>query len=136
MKELFHQINLQRKTYFDSLLTKTGLTMIELELLSFLDECPDSNTFTEIQRSKDYAKSHLSSAIGHLVEKGYVERRGAENNKKVQFLFLTEKSVDIVEEYDRCATQFRRVAFDGITQEEKELFLTVLHKMRNNLKEN
>lgn len=135
LKELFHSVSLKRKLYFTELLEETELNLMEIEVLVFLKCSPENNTFTEIMKSKDYAKSYISKAITNLVEKEYLMKEASPGNRKVYRLYLLEKSQDIIEEYDRCVEQFRRYAFAGISEEELQIFERVMKQMANNLAE-
>ncbi|MFI3177403.1 MAG: MarR family winged helix-turn-helix transcriptional regulator [Eubacteriales bacterium] len=133
MKERFHSINLKRKQYFNSIIDQYGLNLMEIEILGFLSEEPDSNTFTDIMRAKDYAKSHISTAITNLVNSNYIEKCCCDNNKKVQQLFLLERSGPIIDAYNRCVNEFHKNAFTGLTSQELEVFNQVIDKINDNL---
>lgn len=132
-REYFHSISLKRRGYFDPVLEQYGLTMLQLEILVSLHEEPNSNTFTDIMKAKDYAKSHISTAINHLVEEGYIVRKPSATNKKVYYLYLLEKSHPLVTAYGDCIQRFQADAFAGITEEELALYEKILIKMRHNL---
>lgn len=133
MKEQFHSISLKRKQYFNEMIEQHGLNLMEIEILAFLSKQPDSNTFTDIMRAKDYAKSHVSTVITRLVTGGYIEKRCVGNNKKVQQLFLLDRSAPIIAEYNRCVKTFQGVAFAGLTERQLAMFEQVINKMNDNL---
>lgn len=133
MKEQFHAISMKRKQYFNDVIEKYGLNLMEIEILGFLSEQPQSNTFTDIMKAKDYAKSHISTAITNLVKRGYIEKRSTGSNKKVHQLFLLEQSQAIVEEYHHCAQAFQKDAFVGIKTSEMKAFEQVIGKINANL---
>lgn len=135
LKELFHSVTLKRKLYFAELLEETELNLMEIEVLVFLKCSPENNTFTEIMKSKDYAKSYISKAITNLVEKGYLSKQASPDNKKVYRLYLLDKSQDIVKKYDTCVEQFRMYAFAGISEEELQVFENVMIQISNNIAE-
>ncbi|WP_409967492.1 winged helix DNA-binding protein [Bengtsoniella intestinalis] len=133
-REVFHRINIKRKEYFNELLDVYDLTFMELEILAFLDGEPDSNTFTQIMKAKDYAKSHVSTAINHLANCGYLEKIGASTNKKVYRLHLLEKSAPVLQGYYLCVQAFQTQAFAGITDADLQLFNQVIHQINQNLR--
>ncbi len=133
IKENFHIIALKRKTYFDTLIQDSDLNMMEIEILYFLHAYPSSNTFTKIQESRDYAKSHVSMAISNLVKKQYIKKEYAPNNKKIFHLFLQDKSNWIIEEFDKCKNTFYKDVFTGIKKEHQEIFIQVIETMTSNL---
>ncbi|WP_249029031.1 MarR family winged helix-turn-helix transcriptional regulator [Tannockella kyphosi] len=135
LRETTHFINLKRKNYFNGLLEQTGLNLIELDILVFLSEFPENNTFTEIMKSKDYAKSYVSKAITNLVNNGYLLKEGSLSNKKVYNLFLLEKGEPIILLYHQCLEEFRNKAFLGIKDEEQKIFENVIQQISNNLED-
>lgn len=135
IRESFHEMNLKRKLFFDEFLEDSELNIMEIEILVFLNEYPDSNTFTEIMRSKGYAKSYVSKAISNLVEKEYISKQSIERNKKSFRLYLLPKSGAIIEGYETCVKAFKDVAFANISEEELEAFEMVIHKIVTNLTE-
>lgn len=132
-KKLFHQIELKRKNYFGNLVKETNLSMFELEILDFINRCPESNTFTEILNLKEYSKSHISTSITKLLNEGYIEKEQREGNKKVVYLKLLAKSERVIEKYNESAKNFRKVAFEDISNEEVDAFLNILTKISLNL---
>ncbi len=135
LKETFHEVSLKRRMYFDRMIEETELNLMEIEILVFLSQHPESNTFTEIMNSKGYAKSYISKAISNLVKSEYITKESTANNKKVYRLYLLEKSQDIVEAYFRCVTQFRSDAFQNVSDEERIVFENVINKILENLTE-
>lgn len=133
IKDSFHMINMKRRNFFEELLEKNDLNFMEVEIVVFLNDVPESNTFTDIMKSKDYAKSHISVAISRLVEKEYIKKESLPNNKKTYKLFLLEKSKPIVDEYNICVEEFRKCAFSGVTDEEYKIFERVIWRMSQNL---
>lgn len=134
IREVFHYVSLKRKIYFDKFMEETELNLMEIEIIIFLYENPRNNTFTEIMKSKGYAKSYVSKAISNLVEKQYITKQGIEQNKKIYKLFLLDKSKKIVDEYMKCVDAFRKDAFVDISDEELEIFEKVMKKISDNLK--
>ncbi|MFI3208814.1 MAG: MarR family winged helix-turn-helix transcriptional regulator [Eubacteriales bacterium] len=133
LKESFHDVNIKRKMYFDMFIEESELNLMEIEILVFLYQFPENNTFTEVMKSKGYAKSYISKAINHLVEIEYMSKQPSDTNKKVYNLFLLDKSESIVMEYNRCLQRFRTDAFAGIMEEEFQVFERVIGKISENL---
>lgn len=134
--EMFHSINVRRKTYFDSLLLENDLRLLEVEILILLSKSPENNTFTEILNLKDYAKSYVSSAISNLVSLGYIEKCSSKSNKKVYNLFLLEKSKPIISLYNECSKNFFDDAFLDINEQELDIFNDVISQILTNLTKN
>ncbi len=133
MQELFHGISQKRKNYFSPMLEQYDLNLIEIEILVFLVQHPDSNTFTQIMQAKDYAKSHISNAVNRLVEGGYLERQGVPHNKKIHQLYPLIQSDQLVTQYHQCIQRFHADAFDNIDPVDIETFCKVINQMSQNL---
>lgn len=133
IKELFHNININRKSYFDGMLKEFNITLIEVEILAFVHDFPQNNTFTDIFSSKDYTKSHISTAITRLIEKEYLIREKSTENKKIYYLKLLKKSNPIIEEYKKCVETFEQDALNDITPIELDACIQLLQKIENNL---
>lgn len=132
-KELFHNIILQRKVYFEPLLKEFDLSLIDIEILAFIHEYPKNNTFTDILISKEYSKSHISSSISKLIQREYLIRENSPTNKKVYYLKLIDKSNFIIDEYYRYVGIFQKDALESITQDEIDNFNRLLEKIYHNL---
>lgn len=132
-KELFHNITLKRKKYFEKLLLDYELYIIDLEVLYFIYLNPSINTFSSLLASKEYTKSHLSTAINRLIEKQYLSKELSSTNKKVYYLKLEDKSKKIIDEYEICSKKFKSVCHKNITKEEYDAYLAVLIKISQNL---
>lgn len=133
LKESFHEVDLKRKLFFDYYLSESELNLMEIEILVFLNDYPESNRFTDVMKSKGYAKSYVSKAITNLTEKQYIRKELSSTNKKVYNLILEEKSTEIIYEYKRCILLFRDKAFDNISEEELVVFESVLNKILHNM---
>lgn len=133
LHEVAHGISLKRKEYFNDIIEKTKLTFMELEILFYLNEYPENNTFTEVKKSKDYSKSHVSTSITNLIKKGYITREVSENNKKIHYLKLTNLSVPIIIEYKKNLEIFQNDAFKNISKQELENFYILLNRISTNL---
>ncbi len=133
LKEISHNTMIKRRNFFAPLLEEVGLNLMDVELLCFLKKYPDSNTFTKIQQSKDYAKSHVSTAISDLVEGGYICKEHMQGNKKIYYLKLLPKSEDVIAKFEIHSKRLSEITFKGIPQSEIDIFISVAKKMNENL---
>lgn len=135
LKEQIRKIELKRKNYFNELIEKTDLNLMQLEIMVSLYEFPEQNTFTEIMKSKDYAKSFVSTAINNLVKRGYVKKLPQPCNKKVFTLALESNCEEIIQAYYKCVESFQADAAKGISEEKFQVFKDILIEVANNLTE-
>lgn len=67
---------------------KYDLTQMEYDILMFLHDNPQYNTAAEIVKIRRSTKSHVSTSLRMLEEKGLIEKRQSEDNKSTLLLFF------------------------------------------------
>ena len=77
---------------------KYNLTQMEYDILMFLHNNPQYNTAAEIVKIRRSTKSHVSTSLRMLEEKGLIEKRQSEDNKKYIAIILLDKAKTIVNE--------------------------------------
>ena len=85
------------------------LTQMEYDILMFLHNNPQHNTAADIVKIRKSTKSHVSTSLKNLENKGLVERIQSKDNKK---------HIEIV--------------LSGLTEEEKHMCIDVFDKICNN----
>ena len=85
------------------------LTQMEYDILMFLHNNPQHNTAADIVKIRKSTKSHVSTSLKNLENKGLVERIQSKDNKK--------HIEDVL---------------SGLTEEEKHMCIDVFDKICNN----
>lgn len=65
-----------------------------------------------------------------LIDKGFVERKRSETDRRIVFLNITKRGLDLLEEIDKCTAPKHMEFMNRITEEEAKMFSDVLDKMR------
>ncbi len=112
-----------------------GLTQMEYDILMFLYNNPQQNTAAEIVKVRKSTKSHVSTSLKKLENKGLVEKIQSENNKKHIEIVLLDKAKLIVEAGANVQKQFVQNVLSGLTEEEKHICIYVFDKICNNAEE-
>ena len=60
-----------------------GLTQIEYDILMFLHNNPQHNTAAEIVKIRKSTKSHVSTSLKALENKGFIRKIQSEDNKSI-----------------------------------------------------
>ena len=68
------------------------LSKMEYDILMFLHNNPQNNTAAEIVKIRKSTKSHVSTSLKTLENKGLVERKQSKENKKHIEIFLLDKA--------------------------------------------
>ncbi len=112
-----------------------GLTQMEYDILMFLHNDPQHNTAAEIVKVRKSTKSHVSTSLKKLEEKGLVERIQSKDNKKHIEIVLLDKAELIVEAGINAQKRFAQNVLSGLTEEEKCMCINVFDKICNNAEE-
>ena len=112
-----------------------GLTQMEYDILMFLHNNPHHNTAAEILKIRKSTKSHVSTSLKKLENKGFIERIQSEDNKKHIEIVLLDKAELIVEAGINVQKQFAQNVLSGLTEEETHMCIKVFNKICNNAEE-
>ena len=87
----------------------------------------------DVEREFRIRRSTATVMLQSLEQKGYLIRVASTEDARLKRILLTEKAIEhhnLIEEQIR---NFNRELEDGITEEEKQIFLAILDKMMQNL---
>ena len=108
------------------------LTQMEYDILMFLHNNPQHNTAADIVKIRKSTKSHVSTSLKNLENKGLVERIQSKDNKKHIEIVLLDKAEVIVKAGINAQKQFAKDVLSGLTEEEKHMCIDVFDKICNN----
>lgn len=111
------------------------LTQMEYDILMFLHNNPQLNTAAEIVKIRKSTKSHVSTSLKKLENRGFVKRIQSEDNKKHIEIVLLDKAELIVEAGINAQKQFARNVLSGLTEEEKRICINIFDKICCNAEE-
>lgn len=132
-------------TLYYELLTKSvcdkyDLKQMEYDTLMFLYYYPQFNTAADIVKIRKSTKSHVSTSLKVLEEKGLIEKKQNRQNKKCIEIFILDKARAIIDDGIGIQKKFMWDIFNGISKEEMDTFRIVFDKICKNadgyLKEN
>ena len=113
-------------------LKETGLKIGQPKVLDYLKEHDGSNQ-KEIARACFLEAGSLTSILNRMEEKGLVERRMLNGNRRSFHVFLTENGKKNQELVEEMFAEIEKDALDGISSEEFETFMEVYRKIYGNL---
>ncbi len=133
---------LTKKIYDHTMNPLCGLyhiTRMELDIMLFLANNPDYDTATDIIEQKRFTKSHVSSSLKTLEEKGYLERAFRSGNRKTVHLKLLPASESIVAAGQKAQNQVFEKIFAGFSPQEiaalEKISAKISMNIQNSLKE-
>ena len=126
-------------SYYELLSSKVcdqyELTQMEYDIIMFLHNNPHHNTAAEIVRIRKSTKSHVSSSLKKLENKGLIKRKQSKDNKKHIEIVLLDDAALIVDAGLNAQKQFAQNVLRGLTEEEKHVCMNVFDKICNNAEE-
>ncbi len=97
---------------------KYGLHKVEIEILLFLKK-GKGDTARDIAENKFFSKAHISHAIDHLMECGYLVGKLDGQDRRCVHLVLTGEAEPVCEELLKMRENLMNTVCQGITEEER-----------------
>mgnify|MGYP002627698864 FL=1 len=111
---------------------KYRLRQLEYDILMFLYNNPEYNTAADIVRVRKSTKSHVSTSLKVLENRGFIERRVDKDNKKRVTIHLLQMANEVIEDGIWAQKEFAQDMFEGLTEEEIRVFMNIFQKVYNN----
>lgn len=112
-----------------------GLTQMQYDILMFLYNNPQHNTAADIVKIRKSTKSHVSTSLKGLEDRGLIKRLQSVENKKHIEIVLLEKAMPIIEDGIKAQKDFASNVLSGLTNEEKRICMSVFDKICHNADE-
>ncbi len=111
---------------------KYGLHKVEIEILLFLKK-GKGDTARDIAENKFFSKAHISHAIDHLMECGYLVGKLDGQDRRCVHLVLTGEAEPVCEELLKMRENLMNTVCQGITEEERLMMRQVAKKIACNI---
>lgn len=109
-----------------------GLKQIDLEILFYLHYNP-SASIGEISRSQSLNKGQLSLAMTELKDKGYIDAKGNDQDKRYQIYHLTPVAEQIWDKIVAAKMRMKEQLYHGFSAEERATFEKMVLRMGLNI---
>ena len=113
---------------------ESGLTLGQPKVLDYL-KSHDGASQKEIAAGCFIEAGSLTSILNRMEEKGLIERRMLNGNRRTFHIFMTEEGEEKQKLIDKNFQQIEERALSGISEEEMEKFMSVSKKIYSNLQE-
>ena len=124
---------LVQKALLDKL-KDTGLTIGQPKILDYLKD-HDGSSQKDIAKACFLEAGSLTTILNKMEEKGLIERRILNGNRRSFHIFMTEEGKEKQRLVDQAFTNIEKKALMDISGEEYEQFLSVYRKIYANLQE-
>jgi len=113
-------------------LKNTCLTLGQPKILDYLKD-HDGASQKEIAAACYIEAASLTSILNRMEEKGMIERRMLNGNRRSFYIFMTPFGKELQEEVVNSFTMLEEEAFRNIPEEKKEELIDLLLTIHNNL---
>ena len=116
---------------------KKLFNMTQFHVLMYLQRNIDKDVCQkDLEVETNLKKASITGVIDSLVEKGFVERVVAKDDRRKNYIKLTQKALDIKSQVLNNIDELNKIMTNGISDEELEVFFKVMQKFKDNLREN
>lgn len=110
----------------------TGLTPGQPKILDYLSS-HDGAIQKDIAEACHIEPATLTSVLLGMEQKGLIERRNLNGNRRSLYVFLTASGRTTAEELTRCFEEVERQALTGFSDEERARFMDLLSRVNENM---
>lgn len=111
-------------------------TRNQCRIIGFLQQNEGRDIYQkDIEKEFDIRRSTATNILKLMEKKGLIERHRFQQDERLKRIVLTSSAKDGSAEMDKNLERLNKQIEAGITPEEKKVFLGVLEKIVNNIKE-
>ena len=113
-------------------LKNTGLTLGQPKVLDYLKD-HDGVSQKEIAAGCLIEAGSLTSILNRMEEKGLIERKILNGNRRTFHIFMTESGKENQKLVEEAFKKIDKTALNGISEEEQKLFMDIFCRIYRNL---
>lgn len=134
LSNLVREITIRTKQQADERLAELGLNAAQGRMIGYIyghqEEGVIQKDLAEVFQRRS---ASISSMLRGLEEKGYIERVRPAGNERQKNLFVREKGVRLIDEFNANFLAVEESLKAGLTPQEVETLIALLTKVRNHL---
>ena len=112
---------------------KRMFNMTQFHIIMFLIKSDKDVNQKDLEIETGLKKASITGIIDTLSEKGFVERVKAEDDRRKNYIRLTQKSLDLKKEIEHNVKEINEIMTKGISQEELNHFYDVIERIKENI---
>ncbi|MDP3139311.1 MAG: MarR family winged helix-turn-helix transcriptional regulator [Burkholderiaceae bacterium] len=129
---LVHELSRLRRKAIDQLLQPLGITGSQWWVLTYISLRPGLSQ-ARLADELNLGKVALGGLIERLMKLDLVDRRTDSHDKRVKLIYLSQTGMALAKEIRHISSGVQDSALEGISQEELDLSISVLMRMKDNL---
>lgn len=128
---LIKQLNSELEKDANNALRRDNLTLSQISVLIELNEAENQELdMKQMEKKLHVAQSTLAGIVSRLEEKGFVEGRQSDTDRRVKVVHLTKEGEDCCKVARQRADQAEAKLLSPLTDTEQQILLTLLIKVR------
>ena len=136
MSHSFHYLIMAEHSIFQkellNRLKDTGLTIGQPKVLDYLKD-HDGAGQKDIARGCHIEPGTLTTILNRMEDAGLVERRMLDGNRRIRYVFLTEKGKEQLKLVTEAFSWMEKEAFRGISETERKTFMDLMLRVYENI---
>ena len=136
MDKPFHYLSMSNhmmiQKHLMEYLKDSGLTLGQPKVLDYL-KIYDGASQKEIAAACHIEAGSLTSILNRMEEKGIIERRMLNGNRRTYYIFLTESGKILQKLVEQGFSKIEKEVWDGISDIERDAFMKTFLKINENL---
>jgi DNA-binding MarR family transcriptional regulator len=129
---LIHRTDVRAMNYFKKKLKPYGMTPVRWSIISVLDS-QKGRTQTELAEAIDKKQTTIVEMIYAMEEKGFIKRMYSERDRRLHYLFLTEKGEELKKTLSPLVKDVHLFVTRQLSDEENTQLKTLLNKVYNGI---
>lgn len=114
--------------------TEHDLTIVEADVISFLQNNPEKDTAADIVELRRLSKGAVSKAVESLIQKSLLERIPDTEDRRKIHLKLKPQVGPVTESIDEVRAEFVNTVLEGFTKEKLEVYAGFRDRLFDNIK--
>lgn len=129
---LIHDVSRLRRSAFDRCARPLNVTRSQWWVLAYLSR-KDGMTQSQLAEELDLGKVAIGGLIDRLEKSGLVRREADESDRRVNRIFLEDKSKQLITKMRKVSHQLNKQILAGLSDGELEAAATSLDRIKANL---
>ncbi|MCI8622749.1 MAG: MarR family transcriptional regulator [Provencibacterium sp.] len=131
---LIKQISDELRKNANNALRPQDMTLAQLDVLVELDRAPDGKrSLKELEQILHVAQSTAAGIIARLEQKGFAEGFGDAGDRRVKLVRITPAGIECVRSALHHRAEAEERLLSDLTETERDIFYTLLKKVRASL---
>lgn len=114
-------------------LTSVELTGAQGHIMGYITHQPEPPCARDLEEAFQLSHPTVSGILSRLEQKGFIEMRPDEQDRRCKRIYVMEKGLQLDETMHRVMRENEEKLVKNFTEEEKELFQTLLLKAIDNM---